>query len=84
MYYMRQWTFVSDMNYDGAITISDIWLWVKWLYFYPGDGFFYVLLHKMIDIANFLEITYSDYGGLLSGIISFYFWIFFVGIFMTK
>jgi len=75
MYDPRQWAFVADMNYNGAITISDVWLWVKWLYFYPGDGFIYILVNKISGMASFLEITYSNYGGILSGVISFFAWI---------
>jgi len=33
----RQWAFILDMNRDGAVTISDVGLWMKWLFFYPGD-----------------------------------------------
>jgi len=75
MYDLRQWAFVTDMNYSGSVTISDIWLWFKWLYFYPGDGFIYFLVNKFPALGRFLEITYSNYGGVLSGITSFFVWI---------
>jgi hypothetical protein len=75
MYVPRQWTFVADMNHSGAVTISDVWLWFKWLYFYPGDGVVYFLIHQATDIGVFLEITSSSYGGILSGIISSLVWI---------
>ena len=71
----RQWSFMADMNYSGSITISDVWLWIKWLYFYPGDGFIYFLVNQAPDVGHFLEITYSSYGGVLSGIVSFVVWI---------
>lgn len=74
MYDPRQWSFVADMNHSGSITISDVWLWVKWLYFYPGDGFVYFLINKTPAIGNFFEFTYSSYGGVFSGIISFFIW----------
>lgn len=80
MYDPRQWTFVADMNYNGSITISDVWLWCKWLYFYPGDGFVYFLVNTIPNIGHFFEITYSSYGGVLSGIISFFAWIITLGI----
>ncbi|TLF45098.1 hypothetical protein FEI13_18445 [Halomonas urmiana] len=76
MYDPRQWTFVADMNYSGSVTISDIWLWFKWLYFYPGDGFVYFLVNKAASIGHFFEITYSSYGGVLSGVVSFFVWVF--------
>lgn len=75
MYDFRQWSFVADMNYDGTVTISDIWLWFKWIYFYPGDGVVYFLVNKAPDIGRFLEMTYSSYGGLFSGVISFFVWL---------
>lgn len=80
MYDPRQWSFVADMNYSGSITISDVWLWFKWLYFYPGDGFIYFLINGVSDIGRFLEITYSDYGGMLSGVVSFIVWVVGLGI----
>ncbi len=79
MYDYRQWSFVTDMNYSGSVTISDIWLWFKWIYFYPGDGVIYFLVNKASSIGNFLEISYADYGGVLSGIISFIVWIVILG-----
>lgn len=75
MYNPRQWLFVADMNFSGAITIKDVWLWVKWLYFYPGDVFIYFLLNKVPGVGHFFEMTYSSYGGVLSGILSFFIWI---------
>ncbi len=77
MFDPRQWTFVADMNYSGSITISDVWLWFKWLYFYPGDGSVYFLVNVVPGFGQFLEITYNSYGGILSGIISFFGWIIF-------
>lgn len=70
----RQWSFVVDMDYSGSITISDVWLWFEWLYFYPGDGVIYFLVNKVPDVGRFLEITHSDYGGVLSGAVSFVAW----------
>lgn len=70
----RQWAFVSDMNYSGSVTISDVWLWIEWLYFFPGDGAIYFLVNTGQSVGQFFEITYSDYGGILSGIISFVVW----------
>jgi len=71
----RQWSFIADMNYSGNITISDVWLWFKWLYFLPGDGLLYFLIHKMTKIAEFFEITFDSYGGFLSGTVSLIVWV---------
>ena len=46
---MRQWDFNADMNSDGAVTISDLWLWGKWLYFYPGDLLFAQLIGHSVS-----------------------------------
>ena len=70
----RQWSFITDMNYSGSVTISDVWLWFKWLYYYPGDGFIYFLINQIPDVGHFLEITNSNYGGALSGTVSFIAW----------
>ncbi len=71
----RQWSFEADMNYDGVITISDTWLWLKWLFSYPGDFVLYLMINKTPNVATFLEVTTNSYGGALSTIISLFFWI---------
>lgn len=71
--FAREWSFVADMNYDYSVTISDLWLWFKWLYFYPGD----VILSKIIhtSFGSFFELTEYSYGGYFSGIISAIAWL---------
>jgi hypothetical protein len=73
----HQWfsKLTADRNLDGKITISDVWLWIKWFYFYPGD-FIVVLLDLEFPIlAEFFEITENNsVGGMFSGIVSFFFW----------
>ena len=70
---MRQWTWTPDMTGDGIVTIRDVWAWVQWLYFYPGDLAIYGMLsHKRL--AQFLELTPEHYGGGVSGLISFVVW----------
>lgn len=70
----RLWGFIADMNLSGSVTISDVWLWVKWLFFYPGDYLISTLITRAHEFSNFFEITYDNYGGIFSGIISFWFW----------
>jgi hypothetical protein len=72
---IRQWTFLKDMNYSGSLTISDVWLWTKWLYFYPGDGAVYLIINNIPSASHFFEITYDSYGGVFSGIFSLIAWI---------
>ena len=74
-YDSRDWFFIADMDHNYSITISDVWLWFQWLYFYPGDAFIYFIINKVTPLSNFFEITYNNYGGFLSGFISFIFWI---------
>lgn len=76
MYDSRQWGFIADMNFSGAVTISDVWLWIKWLYFYPGDLMVSFFVNKAPSLGQFFEITYQNYGGIFSGIFSFFAWIF--------
>jgi hypothetical protein len=77
---LRQWAFIVDMNYSGSFTISDLWLWLKWLYFYPGDTVVYFILKddKNYLFSQFFEIDYQSYGGVFSGIISFIVWVVFI------
>lgn len=83
MYYQRQWAFIADMNHSGSITISDTWLWFKWIFFYPGDVFVYILINNTPKIGNFFEITYSSYGGVFSGTVSYFAWIIAIGCFVS-
>ena len=70
----RQWIFVADTNQRGAVTISDVWLWFKWLFFNPGDMFIQSFIKDYPRIAQFFEFTYDDYGGVLSGMVSVVAW----------
>jgi len=69
---MRQWQFVADMNGDGLITISDVGLWFKWLYFWPGDAVIYALMET--PLGRFFEVSPASYSGAASGIISLFVW----------
>jgi len=83
MFDPRQWSFVADMNYSGTVTISDVWIWVKWLFFYPGDLFIKILVDGFQSISQFFEITYASYGGFFSGIISFIIWYALLAVFVS-
>ena len=75
-YDTRLWNFVQDMNSDGNINITDITLWVKWLFFYPGDVIIRLLIRKVPNVAIFLEVSFNNYGGIMSGVLSFIIWAF--------
>ena len=69
----RLWFFEADMDQNGVITISDLWLWIQWLFFYPGDLLILGIM-KFGDIHTFFELSSSTFGNWFSGIISFIFW----------
>jgi hypothetical protein len=62
----------SDMNLDGIVTISDVGLWAKWLYFLPGDMAALVLLDT--PVGDFFEISITSLEGIGSGALFFCFW----------
>ena len=70
-----------DMNGDGITTISDVWAWIDWLFFYPGDYFFSVVLETP-KLAQFLEMTPTIYGGWLSGVLSATAWLLAFGVYV--
>src|SRR5712675_1416458 len=39
-----RWIFLADMNRDGYVTISDFWLWIKWVFYAPGDWILLMLM----------------------------------------
>ncbi len=69
----RQWAWVADMTADGMVTSSDVWAWVGWLFYYPGDIAIYGML-KVEGFAKFFELTPAYYGGFLSLFISLGTW----------
>ncbi len=70
---MRNWGFTWDMTGDGITTISDVGAWVEWLFFYPGDFIFSLVIDRRL--GRFFEIDPTIYGGWLSGILSGLVWI---------
>jgi len=79
-YGLRLWSFAADMNGDGGVTISDVSLWFQWLFFYPGDAFFYNVMLYLPKVTQFFELTVSSYGGWVSGVISYILWIITMGV----
>ena len=78
----RQWDFVADMNHSGSVTISDVWLWFKWLYFWPGDALIFLVVQNAPDAALFLELSPRNFGGPLSLFLSFGLWVLFLMLFI--
>ena len=69
-----RWFIAPDMNCDGLVTISDVGLWLEWVFFLPGDGLIWFLM-QLEPIATFLEMTSESYGGWGSGLISGAVWL---------
>ena len=74
----RRWEFVADMTGNGTVTVSDFWLWIEWLYFWPGDYLIWLVIRYLPAVASFLELNPGKYSGPLSLFISFGLWIVFL------
>lgn len=53
----------TDANGDGSFTISDLPAWLFHWLLLPGDSVLYWLLAYLPGVADFLELSESDYGG---------------------
>ncbi len=70
----RLWQFIWDMNQDGIVTFRDIPDWALWLFYYPGDLLVYLILSSP-ETARFLEMSFYDYGGRSSLVLSAAAWL---------
>ena len=70
-----RWHLAQDMNGDGATTISDVWLWFKYIFFAPGDWLFLIIMTKATGLALFLEMSPQMLYGGLSGTLSAIVWL---------
>ena len=69
-----RWGFAWDMNGDGSVTLTDVWLLLGWVFHLPGDAVLALVLNNAPGFARFLELSVGQYGGLLTGVISFAVW----------
>ena len=65
----------ADVNADGELTISDVFLWFGDAFFLPGDWLIWTMATYASPIARFLELGPSAYGGILSGVVSALAWL---------
>lgn len=72
-----RWYFAADANGDGAVTISDVWEWVLYVFFAPGDLLLLWIMGAP-DLARFLELDASSLQGWGSGFISACVWVAFL------
>jgi len=70
--WVDRWTFVKDMNGDGAVTISDVWATVIWIVFAPGDAIILSVMSAAPAVARFLEIDGTWLFSWKSGVLSFF------------
>ena len=68
-----RWFLEKDMNCDYLFTISDVFMWVEWVFFLPGDGLLWAVMQSE-RAAIFLELSPNFYGGWISGILSGFGW----------
>ena len=56
-----RWPLMWDMNLDGVVSISDVWLWLGWLLHLPGD-ITVAMLATWPAAVTFLELSPDSYG----------------------
>lgn len=61
---------------DGAVSISDVTLWIKWLFWLPGDYVVIALMTWAPSVAVFLEAGPGSLTGWLSSTLSAFAWLF--------
>lgn len=64
----------ADRNGDTQVTLADVPGSLVALFFLPGDAALYAVINHAPWLARFVDIGPGDYGGLLSGVISFCVW----------
>ncbi len=69
-----RWIFLADMNRDGYVTISDFWLWIKWVFYAPGDWILLMLMMHAPSFSKFMEITTAMLYGWWSFFLSLFAW----------
>ena len=74
MAWEMRWHFRPDMNADGVVTISDAWIWLKWVFMAPGDFALLAAMKWVKPLAHFLEITPASLFGWWSALLSWFLW----------
>jgi hypothetical protein len=72
----ERWRFAWDMNGDGVTTISDTLLWLKWLFFAPGDWVLLMIMQHAPNIGVYFEMSPDkSLYGFGSAILSIFGWL---------
>lgn len=58
-----------------TFTIADVGAWLLLVFFLPGDWLVWALARYAAPIAQFLELSVADYGGVFSGFVSALVWL---------
>ena len=66
-----RWTFLNDMDRDGAYSAGDLWLQIKWLFLAPGDG----LICLVAQMPGFGAFLGHGYGSIVSIALSCVAWL---------
>jgi hypothetical protein len=64
----------EDMNGDGRFTISDVGLWTKYFFFFPGDSLIVFLTMNFPTFTEFVEVGPNWCHGVLSGVFGVFVW----------
>lgn len=75
---IKPWEFVADMNSDGVFTLGDIIEILMQLFFLPGDSLLFLILNYLPKVKELFELSYDNYHGMFTGIVSFIVWAFLI------
>ena len=67
-------TWGADLNLDGETTLVDYGIWIRDLYFVPGDWLLDLLQHHAPVITDRLALTTATAGGPAAALLSGFSW----------
>jgi hypothetical protein len=79
-----RWQTAWDMNHDGSVNLTDVWLFLRWVFFAPGDFVLLALMLYTTGFAALVGIGTQMLFGAVSGAISAVVWILVFGFFGTR
>jgi hypothetical protein len=65
----------TDMNMDGVISISDVGLWVQYVFYLPAKIISWAI-YNIEPLGRFFEMDCSTGSGIFSGLFSLFLWWF--------
>jgi len=82
--WQARWQLSWDMNNDGSVSIGDFWLFLRWVFFVPGDFVLLLMMLHATTIALYLGMGVKLLSGAISGAISAVVWIVTFGFFGSR